>query len=133
MLANETYAFSLGYDYGVSLRLLFKNMGMKIPFYIFIDCKSIFDTITASKRLRELRLMNEIADIRRAYRRGDFTNVAWIHSAQNIADNMTKHEGNTILADTMATGCLDLTIEQWVYEEDIIGKYPYEKWDIKVN
>ncbi|CDF35631.1 unnamed protein product [Chondrus crispus] len=116
MLASETYAFSMGYDYGVSLKLLFKKMNMDIPLFIFTDCKSIFDTITASKRLRELRLMNEIADIRRAYRVGEIDNVAWIRSKQNIADNLTRHNGNDILKKAMETGRIDFVIEQWVYK-----------------
>lgn len=118
MLASETYAFSTGYDYGVSLRMLFKNMALNLPLYIFTDCKSIFDTITASKRLRELRLMNEIADIRRAYRQNEITNIAWIRSENNIADNLTRHVGNDLLKRAMATGELKFVVEQWVYKDE---------------
>ena len=80
MLASETYSFSLGYHYDISPHMLFQCMKLEIKLYVFTDCESIFDTITASKRFRELRLMNEIADIRRAYRQGEITNVAWIRS-----------------------------------------------------
>lgn len=117
MLAGETYAFSLGYDYGVSLRMLLRNMKVDIPLFLFTDSKSIFDTVTASKRLRELRLMNEISDVRRAYKDGEITNVAWVRSAQNIADNFTCMKGNDILHNTMSTGKLNFVIEQWVYNE----------------
>ena len=117
MLASETYAFSTGYDYGVSLRMLFKQMCISLPLYVFTDCKSIFDTITASKRLCELRLMNEIGDIRRAYRVNEITNTGWIRSEQNAADNLTRHHGNAILNDAMTTGYLKFTIEQWVYRD----------------
>lgn len=118
MLASETYAFSLGSDYGVSLRMLFKSMHIEMPLYIFTDYKSIFDTITASKRLRELRLMNEIADIRRAYRQSEITNVAWIRSEQNTADNLTRHNGNDISRKSIETGRLEFTIKQWVYKDN---------------
>jgi hypothetical protein len=57
MLACETYAFSLGYEYGISLRMLLKEISIDIPLYVLTDCKSIFDTITTSKWLHELRLM----------------------------------------------------------------------------
>jgi len=116
MLASETYAFSNGYDYGVSLRMMFKKMSLDLPLYIFTDCKSIFDTITASKRLRELRLMNEIADIRRAYRQNEITNIAWIRSERNIADNFTRHVGKDLLKHAMTTGELKFVVEQWVYK-----------------
>ena len=117
MLASETYAFSTGYDYGVSLRMLFKQMCIFLPLYVFTDCKSIFDTITASKRLRELRLRNEIADIRRAYRVNEIKNTGWIRSEQNAAGNLTRHHGNAILNYAMTIGYLKFTIEQWVYRD----------------
>ena len=60
MLTGETYAFSHVYDYGISLKMLLSNMHIHVPLFLFTDSKSIFDTITASKQLRELRLMNEI-------------------------------------------------------------------------
>lgn len=118
MLAGEVYSFSLGYDYGISLKLLLQQMSVNIPLFIFTDSKSIFDTITASKRLRELRLMNKVADFRRAYKHNEISNVAWIRSAQNIADNFTRREGNNILRETMRTGKIKFTIEQWVYKDD---------------
>lgn len=120
MLAGETYAFSEGYDYGVSLRLLMKAMHCDVPLYVLTDAKSIFDTITKSKRLREIRLMQEIADIRRAYRQNEITNIAWIRSEQNIADNLTRLRGNAILARTMETAFLRFTIQEWVYKEDAV-------------
>lgn len=117
MLAAEVYAFSQGYDYGVSMMTMFKSMKLDIPLYIFTDSKSIFDTVTACKRLRELRLMNDIADIRRAYRVNEITNIGWARSKQNVADNFTRHVGNDILDKAMRTGRLDFVIEQWVFKE----------------
>ena len=118
MLAGETYEFSYGYDYGISLKMLLSNMHIHVPLFLFTDSKSIFDTITASKRLRELRLMNEISDIRQAYKDREITNVTWIRSSQNIADNLTRKQGNDILRQTMTTGKLEFIIEQWVYNDD---------------
>jgi len=118
MHASETYTFSAGFDYGISLRMLFKKMHIDLPLYVFTDCKSIFDTITDSKRLRELRLMNEISDIRRAYRDNEITNVGWIRSEQNIAENLTRLVDNKILRTALETGRLQFTIEQWVYKDD---------------
>lgn len=80
MLVSETSDFSLGYDYIFSLRTFFSNMSIMIPLDILTDFKSIFYTITTSKCLRELRLMNVIAGIRSAYRNDEIKNVAWIRS-----------------------------------------------------
>lgn len=118
MLSGEVYAFSLGYDYGISIRMVFRQMKVDVPLCTYTDAKSIFDTITASKLLRELRLMNDISDIRRAYKHNEITNVAWIHLHQNIADNLTRNKGNNILMNTLYLGKLDFTIEQWVCKED---------------
>lgn len=68
VLAGEVHAFYLGYDFGFSKSILFCNMNIDIPLYMFTDAMSTFNTITASKSLLELRLMSEIADIRRAYK-----------------------------------------------------------------
>lgn len=64
---------------------------------LFSESKSIFDTMTASKLLRELCLMNDIADIHLAYRASEISNIGWIRSKQNITDNFTRHVGHEIL------------------------------------
>lgn len=72
--------------------------------------------------------MNDISEIRRAYKSNEITNVAWIKSAQNIADNLTRFHGNDILVNTMESGKINLVIEQWIYKDtasagtDIISK-----------
>lgn len=78
--------------------------------YIFTNAKSIFDTITASKRLRELRMMNKITDGRRAYKQDNIRNVFWVRSQQNIADSFTQHNGILILNELMHTGKLNFVI-----------------------
>lgn len=67
MLASEVYTFSDGINYGISIRLLFQAMGKRIQLYIIANCKSMFDAISSSKRLKEICLMNDAADFHRAY------------------------------------------------------------------
>lgn len=119
MLAGEAYAFSLGYDYSVSIKILFQQMRSYVSLYIITDAKSIFDTTTASKRDRELQLMNEIADARRAFKQNEISNLAWMHSEQNVAGNFTRRNGNLTLQNLMRTGKLNFIIEHWVYKEDL--------------
>lgn len=90
MLAGETYAFSQGYDYGYSFKHVMNQMGKNIPLFIFTDSKSILYTTTKSKRLRERRLMNNTADIRRAYRDDEISNIGWTRSKNNIVDNLKR-------------------------------------------
>lgn len=75
MIDGETCAFSQSYDYGFSLKSVISQMGKDIPVFMFTDAKSIFDTITKSRYLGALRLMNDIADIRRAFRQNEINHV----------------------------------------------------------
>lgn len=64
-------------------------MNINLPLYIFTESKSIFDTITASKHLKELRLMNDMSEIRCAYRKHEITNIALVktfYHATNTID-----------------------------------------------
>ena len=89
-----------------------------IPLFVLTDSKSIFDTITTSKRLSELRLMNDIAEIRRAYRAREIHNVGWLRSEYNYADPFTRFGKRSMILDAMKTGILNLKIEKWVYRPE---------------
>lgn len=86
MPAAKVYAFFQGYDYAFSMMTMFKSRKIKISPFIFMDSKSIFVTVTASRSLRELRLMND------------------------IANSLTNHVGNDIIDNAMQTGRLDFVI-----------------------
>lgn len=51
MKAAEGHAFSQGYECVFSKKLMLKQLGALASRFIFTDAKSIFDRITASKRL----------------------------------------------------------------------------------
>lgn len=112
------HAFSNRFNYATSIKILFHAMGIKLTLYVFTDAKSIFDTITASKGLWELRLMNNISEIRRAYKENKIDDVAWIRSEPNIADDLTRLVGNSILLNTLRSGVLKFVIKQWVCKDD---------------
>lgn len=97
---------------------MFKSMKISILFYIFTGSKSIFDLLTASKHLRELRLMNYITNIRRSYCVNKFSNIGWILSKKSVTDTLTRHIGSDIFDNSMQTGGLYFVIEQWVYKEN---------------
>lgn len=78
MLAGEIYSFSLGYEYEISIGMVFRQMKVDISIYTFTDDKSIFDTITASKHPRELQLMNDMCDICLAYKQNEISSLARI-------------------------------------------------------
>lgn len=102
----------------MSLNFLFNFMCIKLSLFLFIDSLSIFDTITASKRLWDNRLVSNTFKKRRAYRADEIDIVAWITIEQNIADNFTRLKPNDILMHTLHTRILTFTIENWVIKDD---------------
>lgn len=106
----------MNYDYGMSIELLFKSVHIKILLYIFTDSKSILDTVTAFKHLQKMRLTDEMVNARRAYRTNEISNIAWICSSQNIADNFTRAQGKGICRNAMKTSQLRFVNKQWVYK-----------------
>lgn len=67
MIASKPYDCSFGYNCAVILTMLLKQIKMDLPVYISKDCEHISDTITASKWLKELKLVNVIADMQSNY------------------------------------------------------------------
>lgn len=66
-----------------------------------------------------MSLMNDMVDIRQAYRVNEIDNLAWVRSSQNITDHFTRHFGNNTPMNTIRAGHLDFFIEQWVFNESI--------------
>ncbi len=79
------------YDVGLPFKILLQDMlSREFKLYILTDCKSLFDTITKYRRTKELQLMYEISDIRRAYESTEITNIAWIRTDNNIAESLAR-------------------------------------------
>lgn len=94
---GRNICFFHAYDYAFSLKSLFMKNNVSISLYLITESVSIFDTITAFKDSRKPRLINKVSDIWSAYKDGEITNVGWICSNQNIADVLTREQGNNIL------------------------------------
>lgn len=85
-------------------------MNIYVSVYIITDSKSKFDTITASKRLCELHLLNDMADIHRAYPVKEINISAWVRSSENDYGNLTCHVGNDIPPNAIRTERLSFII-----------------------
>lgn len=116
MLEGDTYAFSQGYGYGYSLKHVLNQMEKTIPLFTLTDSKSIFDLITKSKRLREVRSVKDIANIKRAYE-DEISSIWWICSGGNISDNLTRENANHLLDKAFDTSYLQFTIEHWILKD----------------
>ena len=58
--------------------------------------------------------MTEVAEIRRAYKADEITNVAWITSANNPADGLTRSEYNKVLDRALRSGVLQHEVGEWI-------------------
>lgn len=61
--------------------------------------------------------MIDVRAAREAHHRGEVSNVGWIHSADNIADCLTKVARCEALERFLDEGVLRHTVEQWVIRD----------------
>lgn len=117
MLANETFSYLEGYDYGMCLKVSYYSTKENTPPYILTDAKSICYTITNSKGLGEIRLMNDIEEIRRAYVQKS-NNVRWLQSEDNWAGLFTRPVIWNMIVGAMVSGTLKSNTAEWMWCEE---------------
>lgn len=104
-MASETLAFVAGFDTGFTIRAQISEiLQLDLPLLIYTDSKCLFDVMTTAKKTTEGRLMINIFAARQSYRRGEINNICLIRSNDNLADDLTKLEGNGLLLQVMHHG-----------------------------
>ena len=53
--------------------------------------------------MSEMRLMTDVAQLRRAFKSHEITKIVWICSEKNSADALTRLNGNEVLFTTLHT------------------------------
>eukprot|EP00173_Palmaria_palmata_P001925 Plantae.Rhodophyta-Palmaria_palmata.ctg21584.p1 GENE.Plantae.Rhodophyta-Palmaria_palmata.ctg21584~~Plantae.Rhodophyta-Palmaria_palmata.ctg21584.p1 ORF type:complete len:118 (+),score=18.35 Plantae.Rhodophyta-Palmaria_palmata.ctg21584:31-354(+) len=71
------------------------------------DSKCLFDVLTSNKNTKEGRLMLDTFAARQAYSRREIDNIGLIKSEVNLADDLTKMNGNGALSRAMQSSRLD--------------------------
>lgn len=90
IIAAEVYAGSICYCSSITLSVDMASILSKpIPVEIFIDSKSIFDTIKKLTSIMEKRLLIDLSASREAYTTGAIQNVWHILTQYNLADPLT--------------------------------------------
>lgn len=56
---------------------------------------------------------------RESYQKGEFSDIIWIRSAQNVADVLTKFEKSQPMIDFLECGLLTTQVEKWVIRKDV--------------
>jgi hypothetical protein len=72
-------------------------LGRHVPLLLMTDSRSLFKVIVNHKKTEEGRLMLYVYSVREAYRCREIDKLALIRSEYNVADALTKIDGNDAL------------------------------------
>lgn len=116
-MAAETLAFVDAFDNAILTKHdLRRLLNLDIPIIMLMDSEALFRILTRSRYTTERRLEIDIAAAREAYGSRKISNIAWIHSQDNYADDLTKINGNGSLLQLLQTHKIDHVIRQWIIE-----------------
>lgn len=91
VMAAELLALNYGFDNAyLGKKMLEEIFELEIPLKVFIDSRTVFNTVTKGSSTLEKRLQIEAYALRQSYNRGELNQLSWIPSEQNIADALTK-------------------------------------------
>jgi hypothetical protein len=72
-------------------------LGRHVPLLLMTDSRSLLKVIVNHKKPEEGRLMLDVYAVREAYRCLEIDNLALVRSEYNVADALTKIDGNDAL------------------------------------
>jgi hypothetical protein len=91
VLGAELYACAHAYDIGVASKHSIDLMlGRSVDIILFTDSHTLFDCLVTWCATAERRLQIDIAVLRQALASEDLTNAAWIRTAFNPSDGLTR-------------------------------------------
>lgn len=99
-------AYSIAYD-------IQKILGRSVTVTVLPDSESLFKSLVESSTKAEKRLTIDIRDAREAFKKREITNIVWIRSDSNIANELTK-ETCVALEELLLTRILRVHIDQWI-------------------
>lgn len=104
------------YDAGLSLLqdLAQEILGQMVPVKLFTDGQTAWDAVTSMRAATEKHLLVDMFGLRESYRTGEMSNIAWINTAVNPADSMTKVNPTSYLLEVIKNNCFDHPIAQEV-------------------
>ena len=105
ILAAEVYALTVCFDYCFTVAHdLSAILSLPVPFEIFTDSKSIFDTVAKLTSVTEKRLLIDITSLHEAYVSGQIKNLGHVLSEYNVADPLTKKMKSDVLEKLLQFG-----------------------------
>lgn len=82
--------------------------GRQMPMLVYMDSKSLYDSLTGINTTTENRILNDLAVLRHAYELRDISKVVLVSTKDNPADALTKDSPSPVLMRWMLTN--ELTI-----------------------
>lgn len=97
-MAAGTVAFSAVFVSSFLLGQRIELMaGCSLALLMLTDSKPLFDVLISNTRTSAARLILYVFAMHQAYTRRDFDKIGFIGKIFNLADDLTKLEGNTIM------------------------------------
>ena len=116
-MGAETLAFVDAVDHAILIKHdLQRFLNAEIPILMMIDNEALFRILTRVRYTTERRLEIDIAYARQAYSERIISNIAWIHTDDNFADDLTKVNENGTLLKLLQTQKINNSVRQWIME-----------------
>ena len=117
-MGAETLAFVDAFDSALLIKNdLNRMINRDLPIVMMTDSEALFRILTRVRYTTERRLEIDIASAREAYQTREISNIAWIHSEDNYADDLTKLDGNGSLLKLLQNHQIDHDVRQWIIEK----------------
>ena len=117
-MAAETLAFVDAFDNASLIKHdLQRMLNTDIPLLMLTDSEPLFRILTKYRYTTERRLEIDISAAREAYHSREISNIAWIHSHDNYADDLTKINGNGALTTLLRSHIIKHNVRQWIIEK----------------
>lgn len=112
---QQLFAAVNAFDSFSTLRVILDGIFGKVtPLVLYIDSKSLYDSIVELGATNEKRLLIDLPILKEPYELRKLSEMAWIPSAQNPVDAMIKINASNELETLMKYNKIYLDKESWV-------------------
>jgi hypothetical protein len=112
-LGAEAIALAIEFDTAFVLAENLRRMlGKTLPIECHLDNMSLFDVVTRASTTLEKRVQLDVEAVRQSFARNKLTHIAFLRSAHNCADALTKVKTPGALGKVLITNMLDFPLKQ---------------------
>jgi hypothetical protein len=91
-------------------------LGRKFPIDVYLDSKTVFDTVTRLTPTLEKRLFIDVYAVQESHKKGELRSIYWIPSDSNLSDPLTKVaiQPKSALRKLIETSKLEVNPTGWI-------------------